>query len=124
MATEKKTEAKSEKKKPAAKKKSAAKVVESSARIADYGILIRPIITEKTTGSPNLVGFLVNPRASKTEIRAAVERVFNVKVARVNTCNTLGKIKRTSRSSGRRAETRKAYVTLVEGSKIELVEGV
>jgi large subunit ribosomal protein L23 len=66
----------------------------------------------------------VDPRATKSEIRQAVERVFSVKVDAVRTCTFLGKTKRTARGVGRRAGFKKAYVTLAEGSKIDLVEGL
>jgi large subunit ribosomal protein L23 len=109
----------------AAKSKTSAPTV----RFSDYSVLFAPIITEKSTLIADAIGgqriaFHVDPRASKTEIRQAVESVFKVKVAAVRTLNQMGKPKRTTKSLGRRARTKKAYVTLAEGHKIELVEGV
>ncbi len=99
----------------------------SNARVADFGLLQSPIITEKSAavGENGLtVVFKVDPRASKEDIRGAVERVFAVKVSSVRTCTFMGKLKRTQRSLGKRAGYKKAYVTLVEGNKIDLVEGL
>jgi large subunit ribosomal protein L23 len=97
------------------------------AKVADYGVLVTPVITEKSAsvGANGLtVVFKVDPRASKGDIRGAVERVFSVKVESVRTARFLGKVKRTAKSAGRRAGYKKAYVTLAEGSKIDLVEGL
>jgi large subunit ribosomal protein L23 len=65
----------------------------------------------------------VRPDANKVEIRAAVEAVFNVKVAGVRTASYEGKLKRMGRFAGRRPDWKKAVVTLAPGHKIELVEG-
>jgi large subunit ribosomal protein L23 len=89
-------------------------------------VLIRPLMTEKTMRQKdelNTVAFRVQPDASKIEIRAAVEAVFNVKVADVRTANFEGKLKRMGRFQGRRADWKKAIVTLQPGHKIDLVEG-
>jgi len=89
-------------------------------------ILIRPLMTEKTMRQKDLlntVAFRVKPDASKIEIRAAVEAVFNVKVADVRTANYEGKLKRMGRFQGRRASWKKAVVALQPGHKIELIEG-
>jgi len=99
-----------------------------AAKVSDYATLLSPVITEKSavvgSRSGQVVTLRVDPRASKDEIRGAVERVFSVKVTGVRTSRYLGKVKRTARSIGRRAGYKKAYVTLAEGSKIELVEGL
>ncbi len=85
-----------------------------------YDVIIRPVLTEK---SYDMVGsktytFIVDKRANKTEVKQAVEAVFDgVQVDRVNIVNHLGKIKRQGRFEGRRASTKKAYVTLKENSK-------
>jgi len=71
----------------------------------------------------NAVAFQVAVDANKVEIRQAVEKVFNVKVADVRTANRAGKWKRMGRFEGRRASWKKAVVTLAPGHKIELVEG-
>ena len=89
-------------------------------------ILIRPIMTEKTMREKeerNTVAFRVTPDANKVEIRSAVESVFNVKVSAVRTASYEGKLKRMGRFAGRRANWKKAVVTLAPGHKIDLVEG-
>jgi large subunit ribosomal protein L23 len=103
------------------------KEITAAAKVGDYATLLSPVITEKSAtvgANGRVVTFRVDPRASKDEIRGAVERVFSVKVESIRTCRFLGKVKRTARSIGRRAGYKKAYVTLVEGSKIDLVEGL
>ena len=85
-----------------------------------------PVITEKGTlvnELGNQVVFRVHPRANKVEIRQAVEKVFNVKVATVRTASHEGKWKRMGKFEGRRPGWKKAVVTLQAGHKIELVEG-
>lgn len=89
-------------------------------------ILLKPIMTEKSMRQKeeqNTVAFRVRPDANKVEIRAAVEAVFNVKVAAVRTASYEGKLKRMGRFQGRRANWKKAIVTLRPGHKIDLVEG-
>jgi large subunit ribosomal protein L23 len=89
-------------------------------------ILIRPLMTEKSMRQKeeqNTVTFRVRPDANKVEIRSAIEEVFNVKVASVRTASFEGKMKRMGRHQGRRADWKKAIVTLQPGHKIELVEG-
>ena len=89
-------------------------------------ILIRPLMTEKSMRQKeeqNTVAFRVRPDANKVEIRAAVEAVFNVKVAAVRTASYEGKLKRMGRFQGRRANWKKAIVTLRPGHKIDLIEG-
>jgi large subunit ribosomal protein L23 len=93
----------------------------------DYKILLSPRITEKSavvSSDQRRAVFEVDRRASKDEIKKAVEKIFNVKVEHVRTCNYMGKIKRTTRSVGRRAAFKKAYVTVKEGQTINIVEGV
>jgi large subunit ribosomal protein L23 len=89
-------------------------------------VLIRPLMTEKSMQQKealNTVAFRVRPDANKVEIRAAVESVFNVKVSAVRTASYEGKLKRMGRFQGRRADWKKAVVTLAPGHKIDLVEG-
>jgi large subunit ribosomal protein L23 len=89
-------------------------------------VLIRPLMTEKSMKQKeeqNTVAFRVRPDANKVEIRAAVESVFNVKVSAVRTASFEGKLKRMGRHQGRRADWKKAIVTLAPGHKIDLVEG-
>ena len=98
-------------------------VVDSST----YLKLTRPVITEKSTlnaGSLNRVIFKVPLNVAKSEIREAVERIFKVEVAKVRTCRYLGKFKRTNKGQGRRISFKKAYVSLKDGHKIDLVEGL
>jgi large subunit ribosomal protein L23 len=81
-------------------------------------ILIAPVVSEK---SYNLLDegkytFVVDPNANKTEIKIAVEKVFGVKVASVNTINRKGKARRTRYGLGKRKDTKRAIVTLREGS--------
>jgi large subunit ribosomal protein L23 len=85
----------------------------------------RPLITEKTTKlmEDNKYCFLVDPKANKTQIKQAIEEIFNVKVKAVNTFNRLGKIKRMGRHEGRRPSWKRAIVTLEAGSRIEFFEG-
>jgi large subunit ribosomal protein L23 len=90
-------------------------------------VLLSPVITEKSAtvgASGRTVSFRVDPRASKEDIRGAIERVFSVKVEGVRTARFIGKTKRTAKGVGKRAGFKKAYVTLAEGSKIDLVEGL
>ena len=92
-----------------------------------HDIIRRPVLTEKAyDGFDNkCYVFEVDIRANKTEIKQAVEQVFDVQVARVNTLRTLGKIKRQGKNSGRTPEIKKAYVTLKPDSKgIEFFEGM
>jgi large subunit ribosomal protein L23 len=89
-------------------------------------ILLKPIMTEKSMRQKeeqNTVTFRVRPDANKVEIRSAVETVFNVKVSSVRTASYEGKLKRMGRHQGRRANWKKAMVTLAPGHKIDLVEG-
>jgi len=95
--------------------------------IDPYGIILRPLITEKSlaqNGERNKVSFLVDIEANKPEIRAAVERIFVVKVIEVNTVYVKGKWKRTRMREGKRPDRKKAVVTLREGDKIEFFEGL
>ena len=92
-----------------------------------YDIIIRPVLTEKSYDgmADKKYAFEVAINANKTEIKQAVEAIFDVKVESVNTMRTLGKIKRQGVHSGRTAEIKKAYVTLTEDSKpIEFFEGM
>ena len=81
-------------------------------------ILLAPVVSEKSYGllDENKYTFVVDPRANKTEIRLAVEKVFGVKVASVNTINRVGKARRTRVGVGKRKDTKRAIVTLKEGT--------
>ena len=91
-----------------------------------FDVLIRPIITEKTTllMQENKYTFQVPLNANKVEIRKAVESIFNVKVEKVATIRVLGKTKRMGRTMGKRSDYKRAIVTLKAGETIELFEGV
>ncbi len=81
-------------------------------------ILLAPVVSEKSYGllDEGKYTFIVDPRANKTEIKIAVERVFGVKVDSVNTLNRQGKTRRTKFGTGKRKNTKRAIVTLKEGS--------
>ena len=88
-------------------------------------ILIRPIVTEKSTAlmEQGKYTFRVPLAATKIQIRQAVEQIFKVKVQAVNTMRYEGKLKRRGRTQGRRSDWKKAVVTLKPGEAIELFEG-
>ena len=81
-------------------------------------ILVAPVVSEKSYGlqEDGKYTFLVDPRASKTEIKLAIEKIFGVKVASVNTLNRVGKARRTRFGTGKRKDTKRAIVTLKSGS--------
>ena len=93
-----------------------------------YDIILRPVITEQSMESvaDKKYVFMVALDADKTQIKAAVEEAFGVKVAKVNTVRMLGKVKRTGAyPAGRRAAYKKAVITLTADSKtIEFFEGM
>lgn len=81
-------------------------------------VIIAPVVSEKSYAlmEQNVYTFLVAPTSNKTQIKIAVEQIFGVKVASVNTANREGKLKRTRYGFGRRKATKRAMVTLVAGS--------
>ena len=86
-------------------------------------VLLSPVVSEKATMAAeksNAVTFKVLRDATKPEIKAAVELLFNVEVMGVSVVNVKGKVKRTGRGIGRRNNVRKAYVMLKEGSELNL----
>lgn len=92
-----------------------------------HDILIRPMVTEASMDNmaDKKYTFVVDKKSNKTEIKNAVETIFGVKVASVNTMNMLGKYKRQGVHVGKKADWKKAIVTLTEGSKtIEFFEGI
>jgi large subunit ribosomal protein L23 len=91
-----------------------------------YDIVLAPHITEKSTmlSEHNSVVFKVAPSATKPEIKAAVEALFNVKVTGVNTIVSKGKSKRWKGRPYQRSDIKKAIVTLAEGQSIDITEGV
>ena len=88
-------------------------------------VILRPVISEKSYGllDEGKYTFLVRPDANKTEIKIAVEQVFNVKVESVNTANRQGKRKRTRTGFGKRNDTKRAIVSLAAGDRIDLFGG-
>jgi large subunit ribosomal protein L23 len=95
-------------------------------KIADpRDILLAPVVSEKSYRllDENKYTFLVRPDANKTQIKQAVEAVFGVKVTTVNTVNRAGKRKRTRYGWGRRKDTKRAIVSLVEGDRIDIFGG-
>jgi large subunit ribosomal protein L23 len=87
-----------------------------------HQIIKKPLVTEKSSlqkDAAQVVAFEVALDANKIEIKQAVEKAFNVKVAGVNTCVVAGKTKRVGRSIGKRSNRKKALVTLAEGSTID-----
>ena len=92
-----------------------------------YDVIIRPIITENSMdmASDKKYVFKVAKDSNKTEIRKAVEEIFGVEVAKVNTVNVNGKTKRMGRTVGKTASYKRAIVTLTENSKeIEIFENL
>ena len=90
-------------------------------------ILLKPVITEKATmmrEAARQVAFIVHPKANKIEIKQAVEAAFGVKVITVNVINKRPEKRMRNRRMSHIAGYRKAYVTLAEGQKIDLFEGV
>lgn len=91
-----------------------------------YDVVLAPHITEKSTllSEHNAVVFRVADRATKPEIKAAVEALFGVKVVGVNTLTQKGKTKRWKGKPYRRSDVKKAIVTLVEGQSIDVTSGI
>jgi large subunit ribosomal protein L23 len=93
----------------------------------DYrDVIIRPVVTEKSMNllADNKYTFVVDKKANKTEIKNAIENIFNVRVENVNTMIVKGKPKRMGRYEGKRPDRKKAIVTLKPGQKIRLFEGM
>lgn len=97
-----------------------------SAKPEHYDVIVKPIITEKATltSENNGVVFQVTKDSTKPQIKAAIESLFGVKVKAVNTTITKGKTKRFRGQLGRRSDVKKAYVTLEEGSSIDVSTGL
>ena len=87
-------------------------------------VIIRPMVSEKSYAGleQNRYTFLVDPGANKTEIKEAVQQIWNVQVASVNTINRKGKQKRFRYTKGKRPDQKLAMVTLAEGDSIEIFE--
>jgi large subunit ribosomal protein L23 len=91
-----------------------------------YDIIRTPVITEKATNASehNQVIFRVPLTATKREVKAAVEGLFNVTVTAVNTIRVMGKVKRFRGRLGKRSDVKKAIVTLREGQRIDVTTGI
>lgn len=102
----------------------AAKAIAPTERM--YQILVRPLVTEKTSkmAEDNWLSFEVANDATKPEIRTAVETLYKTKVAQVNTMITKGKAKKFRGFDGRRSDVKKAFIKLAEGQSIDLSAGV
>ncbi len=87
-------------------------------------VIIRPVVSEKSYAGieRNSYTFLVDPRSNKTEIKEAVQSIWGVRVASVNTLNRTGKVKRRGYTKGKRPDQKRAIVTLAEGDSIEIFE--
>ena len=88
-------------------------------------VILAPVISEKSYGliEEGTYTFIVRPEANKTEIKIAVEKIFNVRVLNVNTANRQGKRKRTRYGYGQRKSTKRALVSLQPGDTIEIFGG-
>ena len=92
-------------------------------KIRDHrDVLLAPVVAEKSYGllDQNKYTFLVAKDANKTEIKIAVEKVFDVKVTNVNTVNRVGKTRRTRAGLGKRPDTKRAIVTVADGQRIDI----
>ena len=87
-------------------------------------VVIRPIVSEKSYAGldGNRYTFLVSPDSNKTEIKEAVQQIWNVRVIAVNTLKRRGKVKRSRLGTGKRPDQKRAVVTLAEGDSIEIFE--
>ena len=88
-------------------------------------VLIAPVVSEKSYGllDQNKYTFLVHPDANKTQVKIAIQQIFNVRVLAVNTINREGKRKRTRTGFGQRKATKRAMVKLADGDRIEAFGG-
>ena len=92
-----------------------------------HEVIIRPLITEKTSIQKELnnqLSFEVDRRANRIEIKQAIESIFNVRVAAVQTMQVTGKTKQRGRTTGKRRDWKKAIVKLLPGERIDFFEGV
>lgn len=91
-----------------------------------YDVIVSPVVTEKSTmaSENNQVVFNVAKKATKPEIKAAIEALFKVKVTGVNTLVRKGKVKRFRGTRGRQSDVKKAVVTLAEGHSIDVSTGL
>ena len=87
-------------------------------------VIIRPVVSEKSYAGleAGMYTFLVDPRANKTEIKEAIQSIWEVRVVSVNTMNRPGKLKRRGYTKGKRPDQKRAIVTLAPGDSIEIFE--
>lgn len=116
-------------KKEAAPKKAPAKKAAKKGTVANarlYDVLVRPVMSEKAYNAQaqNKVTFAIAPRATKNDVKAAVEALFKVDVVKVNTVNIEGKLKSFRGRKGQRDDVRKAIVTLAAGQSIDIAAGL
>lgn len=93
-------------------------------RKSERDVIIRPVVSEKSYAGleHNRYTFLVHPEASKTEIKEAVQKIWGVRVVKVNTMSRKGKQTRFRYTYGKRPDQKRATVTLAEGDSIEIFE--
>ncbi|PZP84320.1 MAG: 50S ribosomal protein L23 [Azospirillum brasilense] len=91
-----------------------------------YDVIVRPVMSEKAFAGQalNKVTFAIAPRATKVDVKNAVEALFKVDVVKVNTVNIEGKVKKFRGRPGQRSDLRKAIVTLAEGQSIDIAAGL
>ena len=89
-------------------------------------VIVRPVVSEKSYAGleQNTYTFLVDKRANKTEIKEAVQAIWEVRVISVNTMNRRGKVKRRGYTKGKRPDEKRAIVTLAEGHSIDVTTGL
>lgn len=106
--------------------KKAKKIEKVDPRSYHYDTIVSPVVTEKSTNASeyNKIVFNVRLDSGKSDIKSAVEALFGVKVAKVNTLRRLGKTKMFRGVKGKQKDTKKAVVTLAEGHSINLEGGV
>lgn len=94
--------------------------------MSHYDIIKQPVISEKAYAGMErgVYSFWVSPKATKTEIKAAVQSAFGVTVVGISTMNVTGKRKRVGKFTGHRADRKKAIVRLADGQKIEALEAL
>lgn len=95
-------------------------------KLTIYDIIKKPLVTEKTTNliqNHNQYVFYVHPKANKIQVREAIEKIFKVKVERVNVIKLKGKLRRRGLTSGRTPDKKKVVVKLKKGNKINIFEG-
>ena len=95
-----------------------------SVKSSKFQVLVKPMITEKAAAVKDGVVFEVHPLANKSEIKQAVEQIFETKVRAVKTANFPGKLRRVKNIVGRQKNWKKAYVYLEEGHSLDFIEGL